>query len=211
MKRFLETKQNQIIKMNTNTETQPKYYNFENLGIDRLVEILALWKRKITNMKSSSIPLEKRKAVIISAIRKVIQSNPNHKHFLVINSYFAPKEKAQPKIDNKLFTYKKGDLVIHDVGKYRTKYVLAKVVKINEKSITIQLDTYRTILDEKAMRDQTYGSHRLIWNECFWGDKVVIKDSNKIYSKQDCLENKNDKSFYIEYFTEGKEDCDFGN
>lgn len=193
-----------------NTNDAPKYYNFEILGIDKLVEILALWNRKITNIKSSSIPLEKRKELIINTIRKVMSQKPNHKHFLVINTYFAPKEKTQPKVDESISNYKVGDIVLHNINKYRSKYILAKVTKINEKSITIQLDTYREIEDENAMRNQTFGETRLIWHQMFNGDKVVVRQPKYLISKESCLEESGINRYYLRLFEEGAQSCDYG-
>jgi hypothetical protein len=191
-------------------EEQPKYYNFEELGIDSLISILALWNRKVTNMKSSSIPLEKRKTTIISAIRKVIKEKPDHLKFVSIAGYFKSKEKPKAKeIDVNLLKYNIGDEVLYDDGRYRCKWILGKVVKFNTKSLTIQLDSYRTIDDLNAIQNQTYGEHKLIWNHCFGEKKVVITDPTKIYSKQDCLDRKH--LHYLQYFEEGRERCDYGN
>ena len=185
-----------------------QYYNFEELGIDPLVDILALWNMRLTNMKASSIPIEKRKKIIIETIRKMIRTKPDHLKFVSIAAYFKPKEKKEKDIDINLLKYNIGDEVLYNDSKYRTKWVLAKVVKFNTKSLTIQLDTYRTIEDLKAMQDQTFGTDRLLWNYDFTGRKVVILDTKNIYSKEDCISR--DRKYILKHFEEGSYEIDWG-
>jgi len=197
-----------------NGDPEPEVeFKFEELGIDRLVEIYALWKRKITNMKASSIPIDKRKKHIIDAIKKIIKESPDEKNIEIIKTYFAPKAPAEKKAkDPELSNYKVGDIVLCDAGKYRTIWTPAKVKKINGKSITIQLDEYRRIDDLDARRNQTYGKDRLVWLNCFGGAKKVIADSKNIWSKSDCeTRHKGDMSYLLRYFDEGAESVDFGN
>lgn len=200
----------------TTSEPEPEpepEFEFEKLGIDTLIDIFALWKRKMTNMKSSRIPLEKRRTHIIDAIKKIMKDSPDEKNIEIIKTYFAPKAPAEKKgKDPELSNYKVGDIVLCDAGKYRNIWTPAKVRKINEKSITIQFDEYRRIDDLDAIRNQTYGKDRLVWLNCFGGAKKVIADSKNIWSKSDCeTRYKGDMSYLLRYFDEGEVRVDFGN
>lgn len=195
------------------TSEKAEEFEFEKLGVDKLIEIYALWKRKITNMKASSIPLDKRKKLIIDSIKKIMQNQPDEQNNEIIKTYFATKAPPEKKKkDTELSNYKVGDIVLYDAGKHRYIWIQAKVRKINEKSITIQLDEYRRINDLDALRDQTFGIDRLVWLNCFGGAKKVITDSKKIWSKSDCetRDNGYHKDF-LRYFDEGAMSVDFGN
>lgn len=175
----------------------------EEAGIDVLVSIYGNeFKKRITNMKCSSIPLQKRKDLITSKIlEEVLKSNDEKLSKKLLDKYFAPKQKQVKDVEwVKEFEVGEEVLVYRGLGMGGRRK--AKIIKINDKSITIRYFDYCMINDLHAIQLQTYGTHRLIWGS-LGEEKRVIKSRCDIYKK-------GQESYYDPEFEEGKQSCDYG-
>lgn len=185
---------------------KPKHKLIKKLnktGIDTLVKILkGQFKRGFSNMKSSSIPLEKRRNLIITTILKC--SKPSNIDD-ILKLYYAEKDKTKIEKDcSWVNNYSVGEELLGRTGEYGIYFRKAKVVKINKSSITIGLYYYNQIDDDDAARNQTYGNHRLIWGN-------FINDKKIIYNKDQLIKQTDFKDWNKKIFIEGKKSCDYGN
>ena len=149
-----------------------------------------------------SIPLEKRRNLIITTILKCSkQSNIND----ILKLYYAEKDKTKIEKDcSWVNNYSIGEQLLGRTGEYGIYSRKAKVFKINKSSITIQLYSYTQIDDDDAARNQTYGKHRLIW-DTFINDKKIIYDKHQLIKQADFNE------WDLKIFIEGEKSCDYGN
>jgi hypothetical protein len=173
----------------------------EKCGIDKLCLIYKNeFKRRITNMKCSSIPLEKRKNTIVCAIlEQLLKIGEDGLYRSILDKYFAPKQKKVN--DNSWvndFNVNEEVVVYHD-GIYRK----AIVKKINKASVSVLLAMYREEDDLNAIKNQTYGTNKLIWGG--WCLKTIpIKSRSRLYKKGDGWK-------YDEHIIEGSRSVDYGN
>jgi hypothetical protein len=177
-------------------------------GIDKLCLIYGNeFKRRMTNMKCSSIPLEKRKNTIIGAILKqflLIEENVKDSVYrCILDKYFAPKQKKVK--DNSWvndFNVNEEVIVYHDENNYRSIFRKAIVKKINKASVSVLLAMYREEDDLNAIKNQTYGYNKLIWGG--WCLKTIpIKSRSRLHKKGD--------EKYNSYINEGQRWVDYGN
>ena len=176
----------------------------ETAGIDKLVSIYGeQFNRRLTNMKSSSIPLENRRNLIISKIMRAIATSDDKAHDKkIMDTYFAEKPKEEKPIVDWMSNFTIGEEVLI-CGKYmHNGNRKGKIAKINKKSVTVKLFAYTEISDKNAYENQTYGNNRLIW-ETFTNDSKVIFDKKSIIKKGEisCID---------EEFIEGKRPVDYG-
>lgn len=173
-----------------------------NAGIDKLVKILGeQFKRRITNIKSSSIALDKRRNLIISKIlENVIKSSDENIAEKIINLYLTdePKTIQDTEWCN---DFKVGEEVLVWQGKRCRELIKGVIQKINKDSVTLNLYNYITILDDYAIQNQTYGYTRYVWTSLS-REKTIIRTRDRLYKKNE--------SCWDEYFVEGKRSVDYG-
>jgi hypothetical protein len=177
----------------------------ETAGIDKLVSIYGeQFNRRLTNMKSSSIPLENRRNLIISKIMRAIAISDDKAHDKkIMDIYFPEKPKEEKPIVDWMSNFTIGEEVLI-CGKYmHNANIKGKIAKINKKSVTVKLFAYTEISDKNAYENQTYGNNRLIW-ETFTNDSKVVFDKKSIIKKGEisCIDAE---------FIEGKRPVDYGN
>lgn len=187
----------------TTIMTQPLSLKLYSASIDTLIHIYQKeFGRRFSNMKCSSIPLEKRKKTIITGILK--QVNTQDLSRKIMTTYFEEpkKEKATPSWIQEFVV---GDEVLVNVGTHwsSSKRIKSVVTKINAKSVTVRLYAYRTIDDDNAFRNQTYGKDRLIWTE-------LSTETKTLFSRHDLIK-RGEYSFYDNLFVEGEHDVDFSS
>jgi hypothetical protein len=175
-------------------------------GIDVLISILGdEFRRSITNMKSSSIPLERRKGLAIKTIMEFVAKGDSIAiSNRILETYFAPKE---PKNTEWLNDFVVGEEVISKYApqerpSLKNIYRKGIVSKINKKSLTIRLFAYKEIDDMDAIQNQTFGYNRLIW-ETRTNETQIIFDRMSIAKK-------GQETYYDAHFVEGKRLVDWG-
>ncbi len=172
-----------------------------NSGIDVLAKILKQeFNCHITNLKNTRVPLEKRREVAINALLSSRALNNNEsKAKNILQTYFAPKPKII-KNNDWLNKFNVGEEVLVYLN-----YILRKgrISKINKQSLTIDLYGYSVITDLDAMKNQTYGTNKLVWNDTI--DKTIIRhNDNDIVQKGEC-------EYLDKLFVEGERSVDYGN
>jgi hypothetical protein len=182
----------------------------DTAGIDTMVSIYGnIFKRKISNMKASSIPLEKRRNLIITKILEaVVKSDDKLISKKIIETYFAEKPKQEKPVADWVTDFVVGEEVIITLAPQQQKRGMkihrkGKIIKINKKSVSVELFAYNEIDDKNALENQTYGYNKLVWAS-FTNDKMVIFARNMLVKKGD--NNRTD-----EEFVEGKRSVDYGN
>jgi hypothetical protein len=178
-----------------------------DVGIDKLVSIYSNeFHLRATNMKCSSISLQKRKKFIIDAIIRQIDAIKELSiSKKICDTYFGEKPKPEKKTPAEWVNeFTVGEDVLFSSG-YRLNR-LAKIKNINTNSITVEFYAYRCIRDDNARINQTYGYDRLIWDKFpIYGEKPqVVFRRNKIYKK-------GEYSWADPEFIEGREFVDYGN
>jgi hypothetical protein len=176
----------------------------ETAGIDKLVSIYGeQFHRRLTNMKASSIPLEKRRSLIITKIMEQIAKSDDKAHDKkIMDTYFAEKPKEEKPIVEWLSNFAIGEEVIITNGPYKCPHRKGIISKINKKSVSVKLFAYREIDDKNALLNQTYGYNKLIW-------KTYTDDSKVIFDKKSIVK-KGEMSWIDEEFIEGKRFVDYG-
>lgn len=159
------------------------------------------FNKGLTNMKSASIPLEKRKETIIKCILN--ECEKNEKDINLILAEHLNKKKIKP--DNNyewINEFKVGDEILVDMrnGGWNTEKVKAVVKKINTCGLSVNLFNYRRITDTDALQNQTFGKDRLIWTDLQTKTKV-IQSRHRIIKKGE---------YYDDMFNEGWVQVDFG-
>lgn len=179
-------------------------------GIDTMVSIYGnIFKRKISNMKASSIPLEKRRNLIITKILEaLVKSDDDTLSKKIIETYFAEKPKQEKPVADWVTDFVVGEEVIITLAPQQQKRGMkihrkGKIIKINKKSVSVELFAYNEIDDKNALNNQTYGYNKLVWAS-FTNDKMVIFARNMLVKRGD--NNRTD-----EEFVEGKRSVDYGN
>jgi hypothetical protein len=185
----------------------------DNAGIDKLVSIYGeQFKRRLTNMKASSIPLEKRKNLIITKILEcVVKSDDNTLSQKIIDTYFPVKEKKEKPVPTWINDFVVGEEVMLKFAPqdkqfsniYTKIHRKGKVLKINKKSISVGLFGYDDIDDMDAIKNQTYGFNKLVWLN-FINGKMVVFNRNEIVKK-------GEMAWIDEEFIVGKRRVDWGN
>lgn len=180
----------------------------QKAGIPTLVSIYGeQFKRKLTNMNASSIPLQKRKDRIIAKIIERCVTDEICQ--TIFETYFAKKEKPQKDASwLNDFVVDEEILVLNakqqDARTYsKTIKRKGKIVKINKTSISVRLYAYTEIDDENAIVNQTHGTNKLKWCN-FTNDSQVIYTRNSIIKK-------GEYRCYDEMFVEGEKSVDYGN
>lgn len=171
-------------------------------SIDTLVEIFRTeFKSRITNMKCSSIPLEKRKNIIITKILEAASKTNNDIDKKIIDTYFFPQIKNTEWVND----FVVGEEVLFHRGTthgWHSVYVKAKVMKINKSSISIRLFHYKVVIDENAYENQTYGYNKMVWDN--------FTDERKIVYQRGALKKYGEIEIYNKYFTQGEYFADYG-
>lgn len=172
----------------------------ETAGIDKMCLIYGeQFKRRITNMKSSRIPLEKRLSLIRGKIFQEVSNNPDKSIAQkILDKYFQKKEVAK-KDASWVEDFTIGEEVLIFERRMKRKGV---VKKINKTSVSVDLFHYSEIDDRYALENQTYGKNRLIWSS--WTDKRQV-----IYSR-DGIIKKGQETYYDKEFLEGGRSVDYG-
>jgi hypothetical protein len=212
-KKMSGTKYNLIVE--SDSEVENEFANdillkkLDEAGIDKLVSIYGdKFKRRISNMKCSRIPLEKRKNLIIKKILEaVVKSENENISKEILDSYFAEKQKKEMETPSWLNDYVVGEEVFilsakpQDKAGYQNRKAI--ISKINKKSISVRLYGYDEIDDVNAIQNQTYGYNRLVWWD-FTNDSQIMYDNRNIIKKENLTGR------YAEEFIEGKRSVDYG-
>lgn len=184
--------------------------HLDDAGIPKMVSILGNeFKTRVSNIKCSSIPLEKRKELLKNTIlSKCITIDIKQK---IIDTYFTKKEVAKKDI-SWLDDFTVGEEVLITNAKkqnstlskccYSNIVRKAKIAKINKSSISVGLFAYTEKYDIDALQNQTYGSTKLIWNS-FTNDSQIVYDRRDIIKKGECSWREN-------IFEEGEINVDYG-
>jgi hypothetical protein len=181
----------------------------DEAGIDKLVSIYGdKFKRRITNMKCTSIPLEKRKNLIKTKIlEQVVKSENINISREILDTYFVEKEKKEKDTPSWLNDYVVGEevFILSAKPQNRGRYVNRKAIisKINKKSLSVRLYGYNEIDDLNAIQNQTYGYNRLVW----WD---FTNDSQIMYDNRNIIKIENLTGCYAEEFIEGRRSVDYG-
>jgi hypothetical protein len=178
--------------------------NMKKLGIPRLCDIFkGYFRRRITNMKSSAIPLEQRRKLITKAIIDKCQAEPT-KYAVIMENEFQVKPKPVKNHDW-LKDFEVGEEVV--VAHFKSKK--PRTVTQNRKGIirkigkTIQVELYDYYrIDCGAWKTQSYGYDRLKWLNTF-DEKVIVYNRYSIYKR-------GENSFTDRYFEEGSKSVDYG-
>jgi hypothetical protein len=181
----------------------------DKAGIDKLVSIYGdKFKLRITNMKCTSIPLEKRKnLIIIKILEQIVKSENENISREILDTYFSEKEKKEKDTPSWLNDYVVGEevFILSAKPQDRGSYVNRKAVisKINKKSLSVRLYGYDEINDVDAIQNQTYGYNRLVWWD-FTNDSQIMYDNRNIIKKENLTGR------YAEEFIEGRRSVDYG-
>ena len=206
-------KYNLIIE--SDSEEEKEYDNdillkkLDEVGIDKLVSIYGdKFKRRISNMKCSRIPLEERKNLIVKKIlEQVVKSENENISREILDTYFSEKEKKEKESPSWLNDYVVGEevFILSAKSQGRGSYVNRKAVisKINKKSLSVRLYGYNEIDDLNAIKNQTYGYNRLVWFG-FTNDSQIMYDNRNIIKKENLT------GLYAEEFIEGRRSVDYG-
>lgn len=181
----------------------------DGAGIDKLVTIYGNeFKRRITNMKASSIPLEDRRKLITKKILEAVVTADDTVALSqkILDTYFVEKKREEKNVEW-LNEFQVGEeiLVYTPYKDYHATNIwqLAVVNKINKKTISVSLYGYDEVHDNDAVRNQTYGNNRLIWNKSPINQtKKVVSDRRSIIKKGANMDHR---------FTEGLRSVDYGN
>lgn len=180
--------------------TDKLMHHLDKAGIDTLVTIYKNeFKRRITNMKCSTIPLNERKRTIIKYIlESIVKGDTLALTNKIINTYFSKNtEKSySPEWINE-FSVGEEILVYND-----SIYNKGVVYKINKKSISVRLFCYREITDMNAIANQTYGTNKLEWGNFTNKTKTIFKRTDII--------KKDEKTYMNRLFEEGERSVDYG-
>jgi len=177
-----------------------------NAGIPTLVSIYKeQFNRRISNMNASSIPLEKRKSLIVGKILEKCDTIEIKK--IIMDTYFTKKEKEEKDV-SWLNNFVVGEEVLIMGAKAQGKYsrtITRKglIQKINKTSVSVRLFAYTEIDDMNAIENQTWGYNRLVWDN-FTNDSQVIYSKDNIVKKGEC-------KYRDEELIEGKKMVDYGN
>ena len=202
--------------MNTEIETPVIYDNdillakLDKAGLDILINILKdTFKCRISNMKSSSIPLQKRRDLIIKTILEHIVKSPDETlSRKILDTHFP--EKVSIKRDASWLDEFEVDEILLVYSNHDHAYIKARILKINKASLTVKMYSYTKILDTDAIQNQTYGNHRLVWENP--EDQIL----HQTYDTK-CLRSRNgflkfgESKWRDDEFVEGKQRCDFGH
>ena len=172
-------------------------------SIDTLCSMLRKeFKKGFTNMKCASIPLEKRKEVLVKSILNECEKNEKDINLLVVEHLNKKKITSSDKNYEWINEFEVGEEIIVNVskGRWTFKKVKAVVKKINKCGISVNCYNYDTITDYAALRNQTIGKTRLIWTDLQTKTKV-IQSRHNIYKRGE---------FYDDMFNEGWVEVDYG-
>lgn len=187
---------------NTTNNVSKLTEKLHKAGIDVLATILReAFHCRITNLKNSRVELEKRRKIAIDAIlcEKAL-NNDETKANAIIEKYFADKPKKEK--NNSWLEKFEVDEQVLVYNSHISSYIKGQIQKINKNSITIQLFASIEVDDEEAMKNQTYGYNRLIWQN-FSSGKVIK------YNKEGIIK-KGENNWSDELFIEGKRSVDYG-
>ena len=119
-------------------------------GIDKLHDLFTkTHKKRFTNMKASSIPLEKRRLVLLKPLMKY-----HHKYNLY--NYIEPIKKSEKKSEDKPMELSVGDKVTYRGDGWWNRRDGGIILKVNKKSYTVQF----------------YESREIHYNLHTWEDKI---------------------------------------
>jgi hypothetical protein len=194
------------------TEQNDFITKIESAGIDKLCEIYSKeFKKRLTNMKSNKIPLEKRKNIIVKCImQEIVKGDTIALQKKILDGYFAPtptKEKPNAEWVND-FVVGEDVLVMRCPQQNPTTFSSkiqrkGKITKINKKSVSVSLYAYNETDDLRALQEQTHGRNRLVWCN-FTNDTKVVFDRND-------LQKKGVYAYADKLFEEGERRVDYGN
>jgi hypothetical protein len=176
----------------------------ESGGLDTLVLIYRKeFKLGFTNMKASSIPLERRRALIKSGIREEVEksSDPNALCKKILETYF----KTRVFETNWLSKFAVGEEVLVNIAcgrSYISMQRLGVIKKINKKSLSIKMYDYETIHDDSLAMTHGIGVLRYVWN------KTTIGKTKTTYHESGVIK-RGEQPFYDVLFAEGREEVDY--
>ena len=179
----------------------------QHAGLDTLISIYRNeFKMGFTNMKSSRIPLERRRMLIKNAIITEIEKQSEQETFCkkLLDTYFAPPPSRVYETDW-LSEFAVGEEVL--VFEIYKPYRLGVIEKINKKSLSVRLYGYTEIWDNFAITNQTSGYNKLVWNK-------AVDDGKKTIFKRNVIIKRGEESrygYYDEMFVEGKRSVNYGN
>lgn len=180
------------------------FVKLQHAGLDTLISIFRKeFNKGFTNMKSSRIPLERRRMLIKNAILEEIEKQNVQETFCkkLLETYFAPPPSRVYETDW-LSEFAVGEEVLFNQA-YRPCR-LAVIEKINKKSLSVRLYGYTEIWDRRAMTNQTSGIDRLVWNK-------AVDDGKKTIFKRGDIIKRGQERHYDEEFVEGQRSVDYGN
>jgi len=177
--------------------------NLHKSGINILISILkGQFKRGLTNMKSTSIPLEKRRNNIITTILKYSKKTDINN---ILKLYFTKKEEIKEVKDfSWINNYSVGEELLCLTKEYGICWSKAIISQLNKNSITVNLYNYSEIPDYEVIKNQTWGEHRLIWNKFYKSKKII-------YDKKYLIKQINFDDRKLKIFIEGTRSVDYGN
>lgn len=187
-------------------------YDYTKLSISSYVALLASLKRRLTNIKSSRIPLDYRKKYAFDTIMKYVSEKTGEdlqmwkdKLDIAFGIVKPPVIKTvKPAVD--LSAFKVGDIVFaytqfkkQQEGSNYSIYVKCKITKINKCSLT--LTKYDYTYDEsevyEALQNQSFCKVYYIWKDTLTNEKLNIrKTDNLIVKGQDLYDIFMDKCDY---------------
>lgn len=148
------------------------------------------FRKRIINIKTSSIPLEIRKNVIITEIVKGCEENPGK--YAEITRELLPKVKDYAWLSE----FQVGQevlIMVHPNKGMKIKYNRKGIVRSIGKTLRVELYTYDLIPSVNA--------HRMMWLNSF-DRKVSITDRSVVRTKTDCFGIRKTQYFYNSWYDE---------
>lgn len=179
-------------------------FDLNKLGLEPLAKILKYnFNTGFTNMKSSSISLEKRKNLLITHIYKGLQKRASKSVYENICSYFVKSKREVPRFDERI---KIGDEAVFYPKKWSRKVLCGIVDKLNDKRtiITIKPYSYLYVEDINAIRNQTFGTNKYYFDKTNFDFPIKLGTNSSIYTEI------TDNHMWRTYNKVGEETIDWG-
>jgi hypothetical protein len=155
-------------------------------------------------MNNSRISLEERKNFITKLIIKHCDENLT-KYTAIMESEFQDTAKPVKNYDwVNDFTVGEEVIVRHFKSKKPRTVTRDRkgIIRKIGKTIQVELYNYFQIIDVNAIKNQTYGKHRLIWSDTF-DEKITVYCRNALYKR-------GEYNHIDALFEEGEKSCDYG-
>jgi hypothetical protein len=177
----------------------------DSAGLDVMINILKnTFKSKVSNMKDTRIPLEKRRNLLIKIIlENIVRSTDVTLSKKILDTYFQKKVSIKRDV-SWINDFVVGEIVLVRRSDGRNGFLKAKIVKINKTTLSVKMYHYTTITDKDALINQTYGTDRLIWGDC-------LGEIKNCYSSSRIIKLGQGNGALDDQFIEGKCRVDYGN